>query len=67
MEFEKCNQTTQADKNAEENSNGMEFFVVENDDSGKEEQIFDFVETPSYATLFTGANAEPLFFLKLIN
>ena len=30
------------------------------------EQIFDFVEIPSFVTVFTGVSAEPLYFLKIV-
>ena len=32
----------------------------------REEQIFDFVEITSFATVFTGVSAEPLHFLKIV-
>ena len=32
---------------------------------GQDEQIFDFIDTPSFVTLFTGASSEPLYFIKL--
>ena len=31
-----------------------------------DEQIFDFVEIPSFVTLITGVKTEPLYFLKII-
>ena len=37
-------------------------FADEDEQLNKEEQIFDFVEVPSYAMLFTGLNTEPLSF-----
>ena len=41
-----------------------DLFADEDEELNKEEQIFDFVEVPSYETLFTGFNTEPLYFLK---
>ena len=32
----------------------------------REEQIFDFVEIPSFVTVFTGVSAKPLYFLKIV-
>ena len=42
-----------------------DLFADEDEELNKEEQIFDFVEVPSYVTLFTGVNTEPLYFLKV--
>ena len=42
-----------------------DLFADEDEELNKEEQIFDFVEIPSYVMLFTGVNTEPLYFLKV--
>ena len=41
-----------------------DLFADEDEELNKEEQIFDFAEVPSYVTLFTVVNTEPLYFLK---
>ena len=41
-----------------------DLFADEDEELNKEKQIFDFVEVPSYVTLFTGFNTELRYFLK---
>ena len=36
-----------------------------NDDADRDEQIFEFVQVPSFVTLFTGSNTEPLNFVQV--
>ena len=43
-----------------------ECFLDEDLPIDREEQIFDFVEIPSFVTVFTGVSAEPLYFLKIV-
>ena len=43
-----------------------ECFLDEDLPIDRKEQIFDFVEIPSFVTVFTGASAEPLYFLKIV-
>ena len=42
-------------------------YFEEENYSCQDEQIFDFVVIPSFVTLLTGANAEPLYFVKVID
>ena len=42
-----------------------EDFDGETFDADQDEQIFEFVEVPSFVTLFTGITAEPLYFVQL--
>ena len=42
-----------------------EYLYGEEFEGNRDEQIFDFVDIPSFVTLFTGANVEPLYFLKI--
>ena len=44
-----------------------DYFADEELDSNQEEQIFDFIEIPSFATLFTGVSSEPLYFVKVFS
>ena len=43
-----------------------ECFLDEDLPIDREEHIFDFVEIPSFVTVFTGVSAEPLYFLKIV-
>ena len=43
-----------------------ECFLDEGLQIDQEEQIFDFVEIPSFVTVFIGVSAEPLYFLKIV-
>ena len=59
FDFEEC-----------ENDSKEEHSEVEIDDyfaDKEEEQIFDFIEIPSFVTLFTGVSSEPLYFVKVIS
>ena len=42
-----------------------EYLEDEEFEGNRDEQIFDFVEIPSFVTLFTGVNTDPLYFLKI--
>ena len=44
-----------------------EYYLAEEDNSSPERQIFDFVDIPSFVTVLTGANVEPLYFLKVVD
>ena len=43
-----------------------DYYFAEEENGSQDKQIFDFVDIPSFVTLLTGANAEPLYFLKVI-
>ena len=43
-----------------------ECFLDEDLPIDREEQIFDFVEIPSFVTVLTGVSTEPLYFLKIV-
>ena len=63
FKFECCE-----DSNNEGNSEVItddDLFADEDEELNIEEQIFDFVEIPSYVTLFTGVNTELLYFSKV--
>ena len=65
FEFGKCeNKNSEADlKGPSEDKE--EYLDDEEFEGNRDEQIFDFVETLSSVTLFTGVNAETLYFLKI--
>ena len=44
-----------------------DYYFAEEDNDSQDEQVFDFVDIPSFVNLLTGANAEPLCFLKVID
>ena len=64
FDFDKC------EKDGEEELLDLEefdrCFLDEDQPIDREEQIFDFVQIPSFVTVFTGVSAEPLYFLKLV-
>lgn len=63
FEFEHCEKDEQqvdSDEVLDE-----EYFDDEDFEENRDEQIFDFVEIPSFVSLFTGVHAEPLYFLKV--
>ena len=62
LNFDSCSKTSKAD--VIETDEEMEIFEDEPTES-EGVQVFDFVDVPSYATVITGANTEPLYLLKL--
>ena len=65
FEFGKCeNKDSECDLKGPSKDN-EEYLDDEEFEVNRDEQIFDFVEIPSFVTLFTGVNAEPLYFLKI--
>ena len=40
-------------------------FDDENAEGGREQQVFDFVEAPSFVTLLTGSQVEPLYSVQI--
>ena len=63
--FGKCeNKDSEADLKGPSKDN-EEYLDDEEFEGNLDEQIFDFVEIPLLVTLFTGVNAEPLYFLKI--
>ena len=65
LKFGKCwNKDSEADLKDPSKDNG-EYRDDEEFEGNRDEQIFDFVEIPSFVTLFIGVNARPLYFLKM--
>ena len=65
FEFDNCEREVEEDQNLDVEIE--DYYFAEEDNGSQEEQIFDFVDIPSFVTLLTGANAEPLYFLKVID
>ena len=65
FEFDKCEREVEEDQNLDVETEDCYF--AEEDNGSQNEQIFDFVDIPSFVTLLTGVNAEPLYFLKVID
>lgn len=63
LNFDSCSKTVKAD--VAEIDEEINFFEEEEPTENGGVKVFDFVDVPSYATVFTGTTAEPLFFLKL--
>ena len=40
-------------------------FDDEDADVDREQHVFEFVETPTFVTLFTGSQVEPLYFVQV--
>ena len=62
FEFDNCEREVEEDQNLDVEIE--DYYFAEEDNGSQEEQIFDFVDIPSFVTLLTGANAEPLYFFK---
>ena len=65
FEFDNCEREVEEDQNLDVEIE--DYYFAEEDNGSQDEQIFDFVDIPSFVTLLTGANAEPLYFLKVID
>ena len=65
FEFGKCGNKDSEGDLKDPSKNNEEYLDDEEFEGNRDEQIFDFVEIPSFVTLFTGVNAEPLYFLKI--
>ena len=64
FEFGKCESEEKSETEIQGSINDG-FLDDDEFESSQYEQIFDFIDTPSFFTLFTGASSEPLYFLKL--
>ena len=64
FDFEECENDSKEEHSEVEID---DYFADEELDSYQEEQIFDFIEIPSFATLFTGVSCEPLYFVKVVS
>ena len=64
FEFDNCERQVEKDQNLDVE---IEDYYFAKDNGSQDEQIFDFVDIPSFVTLLTGANAEPLCFFKVID
>ena len=63
--FGKCNnKDSEADLKGPRKDN-EECLDDEKFEGNRNEQIFDFIEIPSFVTLFTNVNANPFYFLKI--
>ena len=62
FEFHNCEREVEEDQNLDVEIE--DYYFAEEDDCSQDEQIFDIVDIPSFVTLLTGANAEPLYFFK---
>ena len=65
LEFDNCKREVEEDQNLDVEIE--DYYFAEEDNGSQDEQIFDFVDIPSFVILLTGANAEPLCFLKVID
>ena len=54
-----------ADQQELDDLTDVKVYDDENDDADRDEQIFEFVEVPSFVTLFTGSNTELLYFVQV--
>lgn len=61
FQFDSCPGTSKAVQ-AETDEN---YEFAEEDAVQTDEQVFDFIDVPSYASLLTGVKAEPLYFVSL--
>ena len=64
FDFEECENDSKEEHSEVEID---DYFGNEELDSNQEEQIFDFIEIPSFVTLFTGASSEPLYLVKVVS
>ena len=62
FEFGKCENKDSEDHLKGPSKNNEEYLDNEEFEGNRDEQTFDFVEIPSFVTLFTGVNAEVLTF-----
>ena len=60
--FEDCEKGEQQDS---DDTTDVDVFDDENSNADRDEQIFEFVQVPSFVTLITGCNAEPLYFVQV--
>ena len=56
---------TDIEKEVVDNLEDFEAFDDEIADVDREQQVSEFVETPSFVTLFTGSQVEPLYFAQV--
>ena len=64
FDFEECENDSKEEHSEVEID---DYFADEELDSNQDEQIFDFIEIPSFVTLFTGVSSEPLYFVKIVS
>ena len=62
FDFKDCHK---ADQQEFDDLTDVEVYDDENDDADWDELIFEFVEVPSFVTLLTGSNTEPLYFVQV--
>ena len=65
FDFENCEK--EATENEIQDLEIEDCYLADEENECNEEQIFDFVDIPSFVTLLTGAIVEPLYFLKIIH
>ena len=64
FDFEEC----ENDSKEEHSEVEIDYYFADEElDSNQEEQIFNFIEIPSFVTLFTGVSSEHLYFVKVVS
>ena len=65
FEFDNCEREVEEDQNVDVEIE--DYYIAEEDNGSQDEQIFDVEDISSFVILLTGVNAEPLYFLKVID
>ena len=65
FEYDNCEREVEEDQNLDVEIE--DYYTAEEDNGSQDEQIFDIEDISSFVILLTGVNAEPLYFLKVID
>ena len=65
FEFDSCEKEVEEDPNLDVEIE--DYYIAEEHNGSQDEQIFDIENISSFVILLTGVNAEPLYFLKVID
>ena len=65
FEYDNCEREVEEDQNLDVEIE--DYYIAEEDNGSQDEQIFDIEDISSFVILLTGVNAEPLYFLKVID
>ena len=62
FEFQNC---SNFEEEISEDLDDLDMFDDENAEGIQEQHVFEFVEAPSFVTLLTGSQVEPLYFVQI--